>query len=57
MNRPVPRPAKGSEPAASYGQTAQTLLSQALGNTLPAQFTGAGPNNPPVMGGSPYGSY
>ena len=44
-------------PAASYGQTAQTLLSQALGNTLPAQFTGAGPNNPPVMGGSPYGSY
>jgi hypothetical protein len=44
-------------PAASYGQTAQTLLSQALNNTLPALYTGGGPNNPPVLGGSPYGSY
>lgn len=44
-------------PAASYGQTAQTLLASALGNLLPNPYTGAGPNNPPVMGGDPYGSY
>jgi hypothetical protein len=44
-------------PAASYGQTATTLLSAALQNTLPSLYTGAGPNNPQTLGGDTYASY
>lgn len=43
------------QPAAAYGQTTNTLLASALANLLPQSNTGG--TNPPLLGGSPYGSY